>query len=427
VDQFSRQTEFATSQPLHPEDAARRRSLKRKRVFATGLLLAMATIAAATHFVPEPGFWFLLLRAGTEAGVVGGLADWFAVTALFRRPLGLPIPHTAIIPGNKDRIGRTLGRFVERNFLTEEALLPKLREKEIGRHAAEWLARPETAPLIAGSITATLPRLAKSLASPELHGFVQTLLKEELRQADIAPVIGRVVHALFASGEADTLFERVAGILLDRLERNRDEIDRLITERSRWWIPKAIDRKLARAIVDGVSDVLQGLRDPDSETRAKFRAALLGFIDEMLNSDEQRRHINDVKNRILEHPDFQAWLGSVASELSDLIVADAERPDSRIAAALEKAVRILGSSLAKDAAMQAYLDQLVERFAVSLIGWREQIGNFIAEVVKTWDARTVSDRLELVVGGDLQYIRINGTLVGGLAGCLIFLLTRLLP
>src|SRR5262245_46897367 len=163
-------------------DEAARKRLRRNRILATTMLAGMGVVFVATRMVPGPGFVTLLIQSGAEAGMVGGIADWFAVTALFRRPLRLPIPHTAIIPNNKDRIGRAIGRFVERNFLTPDVLLPKVRQMTLGQRIAAWLAAPATAPLIARSITAMLPYLIHSLRNPDLGEFLQRTLGEQLRQ-----------------------------------------------------------------------------------------------------------------------------------------------------------------------------------------------------------------------------------------------------
>ncbi|WP_407175045.1 DUF445 domain-containing protein [Bradyrhizobium sp. STM 3562] len=379
-----------------------------------------------TRLVPEPGFGTLLIRSGAEAGMVGGLADWFAVTALFRRPLGLPIPHTAIIPNNKDRIGRTIGRFIERNFLTTDVLLPKLREMHVGARFAAWLAAPSTAPLVAHSITAMLPYLIHSLRSPDLGEFLQRILSDQFRQADFAPMIGRGLRVLTGSQEANILFERVSELASGWLEKNRDQIDKLVADRSRWWIPKAIDRRIAAAIVNGITELLNGLSRPESEVSSRFREALTSAIDEMINSAEQREKINEGMRRLLAHPETQDWVRSVWNEICQATLDDLARPSSRLRVALEKPVSIVAEALGADAAMQRHIDEVVEDLSDSVIAWRSEIGSFFAEVVRNWDTRTLSDRLELVVGSDLQYIRMNGTIVGACAGCLIFMVTWLL-
>jgi uncharacterized membrane-anchored protein YjiN (DUF445 family) len=401
-------------------DEAARKKLRRNRILATTMLAGMGVVFVATRMIPDPGFVTLLIRSGAEAGMVGGVADWFAIAALFRRPLRLPIPHTAIIPNNKDRIGRTIGRFVERNFLTPDVLLPKVRQMTLGQRIAVWLAAPATAPLIARSITAMLPYLIHSLQNPDLGEFLQRTLGEQLRQADFAPMIGHAIRILTASGEADVLFERVIEIATQWIEKNRRQIDTLVSERSRWWIPKAIDRRIADALVSGTLELLNGLRKPNSEARTKFREALAGIVNELLNSPEQRERFNSGMKRLLAHSEAQAWLRSIWNELCQAALDDLAQPSSRLRLALEKPVSIVAQALATDEVMQRHIDQAVEHLAQSLIVWRGEIGSFIAEVVRSWDTRTFSDRLELVVGSDLQYIRMNGTIVGACAGCLIF-------
>jgi uncharacterized membrane-anchored protein YjiN (DUF445 family) len=407
-------------------DALRRRRLTRNRVLATSMLAAMGAVFATTHLVAEPGFLTLLTRAGTEAGMVGGVADWFAVTALFRHPLGLPIPHTAIIPTNKDRIGRTLGRFVESNFLTPEVLLPKLRQLQVGRQVAEWLAAPASARLISRSVTSVLPRLIAALRSPDLHDFLQRAFGDAFSRLDVAPAIAHAVRVLTASGEADVLFDRALGVAIRWIGDNRGELDEIIRQRSRWWIPKAIDRRIAAAILDALADLLTDLQDHGSDARTKFRAALEGVVADLLNSPAQRAQVNDAARRLLAHADMRAWLASVWTELCDAANSDLAQPEPRLAAALERPLALVARTLAADAVMQQHIDDAVEQIALAFIGWRAEIGTFIAEVVRNWDARTLVERLELVVGSDLQYIRMNGTIVGACVGCLIFIATRAL-
>jgi uncharacterized membrane-anchored protein YjiN (DUF445 family) len=401
-------------------DAAARKRLRHNRILATTMLAGMGVIFVATRTVAQPGFTTLLVQSAAEAGMVGGLADWFAVTALFRHPLGLPIPHTAIIPNNKDRIGRTIGRFVERNFLTPDVLLPKLRGMQVGQRIAAWLAAPDTAPLLARSMTTMLPYLIHSLRNPDLGEFLQRTVGEQLRQADFAPMTRRGIRILLTSGEADILFERIAEVATGWLEKNRGRIDKMVSERSRWWIPKAIDRQIAGALVSGMLELLGDLRKPNSEAHSKFRNALVGIADELLNSPEQRERINAGMRRLFANSEAQAWLRSVWNELCQSALDDLAQPSSRLRLALEKPISIVAHALATDEVMQRHIDEVLEHLAQSLIAWRGEIGSFIAEVVRSWDTRTLSDRLELVVGSDLQYIRMNGTIVGACAGSLIF-------
>ena len=404
------------------EEAARLR-IRRSRNLATGLLLIMVAVFVGTWLAPNPGFGVALLRAASEAGIVGGLADWFAVTALFRHPLGLPIPHTAILPANKDRIGRALGAFVERSFLTEAVLLPRLRAAEPGKRLATWLSSSENVGLVVEPLVAAMPQIVGILENPELRKFLNQALGEQLRALNIAPIVGRVLAILTRSGEADALFERVIDLARMWLDDNREEIDGLVEERSRWWIPKAIDRRIARAIMDGLSELLESLHDPQSDARKKLGDGFVRLITDLIRSPERRKELNEARNRLLQHPEVQAWLNAVWSEVSKGLRADVASPSSRTREVLEKAIVSLGEALAADEVMQEKIDQYAERSAVRVIGFRGEIARFMAEVVRGWDAQTLAARLELVIGSDLQYIRVNGTIVGALVGCGLFLIT----
>jgi uncharacterized membrane-anchored protein YjiN (DUF445 family) len=400
-----------------------RRALRRNRLLATGLLVVAAALFFATRFVPEPGFWILLLRAGTEAAVVGGLADWFAVTALFRHPLGLPIPHTAILPRSKDRIGAGLGDFVERNFLAPEIIAERLKSLELSRRFARWLATPENARLAADQLAGALPYVVRSLGDPTLQEFVARSFGDQLREMDLAPVLGRLIALFTASEHYDILFDRALEAARRMLALNADRVYLAVDERSRWWIPKALNRRIAQAVVDGIEEVLFELQHPASEGRAQLRDNLETLGTSLIASPERRERFNAAKNSLLEHPDVQAWLIGVWDELRRIVLQDLESPRSRTREAIDTALRSLGETLGRDPEMQARLDGLIEHAALAIVPWRGQLGALIAEVVRGWDARTVTRRLELAIGSDLQYIRMNGTLVGACVGCALYLIS----
>lgn len=423
-DPIIRQTGTGTPQSFSIDpanDQRARKRLRRNRALANSLLASMAAITVGTHFVENPGFATLLIRAGAEAGVVGGLADWFAVTALFRHPLGLPIPHTAIIPHSRDRIAKTIGGFIERHFLTTDVVLAKLKELQLGRRFAIWLGRPATAAAIANIIADALPYVVQSLSSKDLISFAQRTLGEQLREADITPLLARVIEAMAKSGEADVVFNRAVGVAEKLLQENTDRIEMLVQERSRWWIPQAVNRKIATALISGVIEVLHNLREPESEAHLKFREALQDLIDRLESSPELQEQVNAAKNRLLEHPDVQAWFGSIWIDLSALLLKDLESPKSKTRRALQGVLMVIGQTLAGDEAMQKHIDSALERFALYVVRFRSEIGSFFSGVVMNWDTRALTDRLELVVGSDLQYIRMNGTIVGAFVGCLLFL------
>jgi uncharacterized membrane-anchored protein YjiN (DUF445 family) len=405
-------------------EARLRRALQRNRALATGMLGGAAAIFLASAAVRAPGFWLGLVRAGAEAALVGGLADWFAVTALFRHPLGLPFPRTAVIPKNKDRIGDGLGDFVERNFLAPELLAAKLAELAPVARVARWLADPAHAEAVAQRVAETLPPLLRSLEDRELRLFVARSFQAQLHEAELAPTLGRIVALATRSGPVDALFDRALDAAADLLVRHEDRIYALVAERSRWWIPRTLDRRIAETIFAGIADIIAELRDPASEARRSFRADLETFADGLVHSPDWRRRVAEFKDKLLEQDEVQAWLASVWDELRAIVLADLEAPASRTRAALAQGLASLGLTLERDEGMQRRLHEGLEHVALAVVPWRGRISALIAEVVRGWDARTMAARIELAIGSDLQYIRMNGTLVGAAVGCLLYLIGR---
>ncbi|MFZ0150755.1 MAG: DUF445 domain-containing protein [Xanthobacteraceae bacterium] len=407
---------------LSPVDEVQvRRTLRRNRLLATGLLALMVVIAFGTRFAPSSAWLVQLIRAGAEAGIIGGLADWFAITVLFRHPFGIPLPHTAILPNNKDRIGRSLGSFVERNFLVPEVILPKMHQADLTGKIAAWLALPETAPVVADWIITLLKRLLAASHSSQINEFVQHTVGQQLRTLDLAPLLGRLIEVLTTSKESDILFEKVVETAESWIMANRTQIDEMVEQRSRWWIPKTIDRRIAAAIVDGTIDVLHRLRQCDSEVRVQFRTGVASLVDNLMTSPEQRDKIQRLKNLLLDDPEVGGWIASAWDGLSHRLMQELSDPRSNARATIHFVVLALAQSMQEDAFIRSRIDAVIERLVIQLFQWRGEIGLLIAEVVRNWDARTVSDRLELVLGSDLQYIRINGTIVGALVGCAIYL------
>ena len=398
-----------------------RRALRRNRLLATGLLAIMILIAISTRFAPSSGWLVQLVRAGAEAGIIGGLADWFAITVLFRHPFGIPLPHTAILPNNKDRIGRSLGSFVERNFLVPQVILPKMRQADLTGKIAGWLALPDTAPMVADWIISLLKRLLEATDSAQINELIQHTVGQQLRTFDLALPLGRVIEVLTNSEESDILFEKVVETAESWMMANRTQIDDMVERRSRWWIPKTIDRRIAAAIVDGTLDILHQLRQRDSEVRMQFRTGVATLTDNLTRATEQREKIQRLKNRLLDDPEVAAWLAAAWNRLSHQLMQEFSDPRSNARATIHSVVLAVAHAMQEDVFVRTRIDTVTQRLVMQLFQWRGEIGLLIAEVVRNWDARTVSDRLELVLGSDLQYIRINGTIVGAFVGCVIYL------
>ncbi|WP_208539096.1 DUF445 domain-containing protein [Algihabitans albus] len=412
------------SDPLFLPDT-RAAELRRYRWVATLLLVLMACVFLSTKMVEDPSFWILLIRAGAEAAMVGGLADWFAVTALFRRPLGLPIPHTAVIPANKDRIGAGLGLFVERNFLDPDLVTAKLRSLAPARRVGTWLSEAEQAEKLAGRLAASVPALVESLSDREVRSFLARALDRQLGSIDLSALLGRGLDILRESDRHHDLFDQIVRAARQYLLDHQGRIFEAVEDRSRWWVPRGIDRRMAKALIGGVAELLEELLQRDHPVRRQFEASLDRLTRDLREDPARRAQVAAIQAELLSNPRTQAYLGEVWGELRAILLRDAAAGrDSLLLKALAGALQSLGKGLLADSEMQARLDRGIEDATKSwILPWRHEIGHFIAEVVKSWDGRTVADRVETAVGRDLQYIRINGTLVGGLVGIAIFLLS----
>jgi len=397
--------------------------LRQSRAVATGMLAIAAIIFAATLAAPEPNAWVLLVRSVAEAAVVGGLADWFAVTALFRRPLHLPIPHTAIVPANKDRIGEGLARFLDQHFLTRELLIAELRALRVSERLAAWLADRRNAAALAGEIAKALPFVLRAVDDSQIKAFLGRALGAQLRNAAVGPLAAQLVRALTAAGYHEAVLDRLLDYARAFLARNEDRLLETVAERKRSWIPRAINREIARAMLRGAAELIDDLRQPDGAARRSLLAAIDEMTAELANASEQSNASS--RATVLKQPELQAWIAASWDKVRDLALADLAAPSSRLRRALALAIASIGETLSTDAAMRARLDAMFEAVLAEALPWRGELIRFVAEVVRKWEPKGFSDRIEMAVGSDLQYIRMNGTIVGGLVGGGLFLLSLL--
>lgn len=394
--------------------------LRRMRIIATGLLVLMFVVFVAARWA-EPGLPAVsFIRAFAEAAMVGAFADWFAVVALFRRPFGLPIPHTAIIPRNKDRIGESLGRFIAGNFLDPAEVEHKLASVDVAGKVSHWLAERDNCAFLAGRIAAAVPAVADAVGDEHVKGFLREAALRSLRSIEVAPLLARVLSALVAHRHHQALFDHAIDSAGRFLIANDDLIRRKVADKSAKWVPRWVDDKMAAKILAGIEETLIEMRDPDHPWRDEFNASVERFIGEVAGSPEWREKGRAIRDEILANGVLLGYLDSLWSETRGRLMADVGREDGMLRQGLEQALVSLGTRLAEDADMRAVLNHWVLRAAMrTVVPNRGQIGGFIAGVVARWDAKTVAEKLELQVGKDLQYIRINGTLVGGLAGVAI--------
>ncbi len=401
--------------------------LKKIRGLATGLLVAMAVLFVISRLL-QPRYPALsFVSAIAEAAMVGARADWFAVTALFRHPLGLPIPHTAIIPRNKDRIGDSLSDFLEHNFITQEVIREELRRIDFAGAVATWLSQSENSRAVSRQIVRSIPALLRVIEDDDVRHFMQSRLTAALENAKFAPVVAEVLSVLVASKHHYAFFDRLVGMAAHALDQNKDYIRWKIHENSPRWLPKAIDDKFYQRLLTALQSTLDEMRDEDSEWRLRFQHLTDDFIAQLRTSPEYEVKLAAVLSEVLGHPTVRNYAVEVWHDIKSRLEADIASPDSQLAAKLDHGLRSFGNELLRDAKVQKKLNQWIRIFATeTIVGRRETIADLVARVIRKWDADTMSRKLELHVGRDLQYIRINGTLVGGLVGLVLHAISLML-
>ena len=394
----------------------------RQHLLAGGLLVLVAVLWLLTFVLPVPGWPLALARAGAEAALVGGLADWFAVTALFRHPLGLPIPHTAIIPRRKDELGRGLARFIESNFLAPDLLAAKLRSLGLAKRLAIWLQGPAASAALAARLMALLPWAVDAMRDANVRGFFRTALYQRLRAADAAPLLGRVLAAVTASGQHQQVLDHLVGGVREWLAAQSPAVHEIVDQKSSWWVPRRVDQYIADNLLTGVDEKLAELATPGTPARAELGRRWDEWIDRLQHDPAWAEKLRAALDRLLADPSVQAWLEQAWDDLRHWLADPGEGLQTGLAGAL----RSLGQALANDAAMQARLDARLESVLVEeLAPHRAVIGAFIAETVARWAGRDAAARLEAAVGRDLRFIRINGTVVGALVGMGLWLFSTL--
>jgi uncharacterized membrane-anchored protein YjiN (DUF445 family) len=408
-----------------PTPETRLRDLRRMRLLATALLALMSAIFVATYVTKFEWTWLAYLRAFAEAGMIGACADWFAVVALFRHPLGLPIPHTAIVPHNKERIGGAIGRFISNNFLSPKVLSAKIREVDPAGWMARWLSNPENANLVARRVTTALPQILRALPRDEINAFLARAARNGIEAIPAAPLASKVLSVLWAQGETQALVERAITIAARMLTDNRDRIKVTVTQKSSRFIPKWVDAIVADKIVSGLTQLLEEMRDPAHPWRTELGVAVDKLIDDLATEPEMYARGEAFKAEILHNPVVLQQVNKLWAEIGARFDAHSDSYLNQISDSLEQAVARLGQRMASDEPMHAAINKFMRIAALRIIAPRRaEIGAFITQVVERWDTETLVNRIELQVGRDLQYIRINGTVVGGLVGLIIFTITR---
>ena len=394
------------------------------RIVATSLLVVMAIVfVIAKYLETRVHIHWGFLRAFAEAGMIGGLADWFAVTALFRHPLGIPIPHTAIIPNNKVRIGVTLANFLRGNFLTTKVVAKRIRKLDVAGAMGRFLANPSGGEgRMRSGASRLIGDMLASLDDERLGVEAKKALRAQLQKLDIAPLLGQMLQAAIKEGRHRAVLDGIIGWSAKTLDANEHLIHKMIEERAstimRW---TGLDTRLADAVVKGLHKMLAEMAaDPKHPLRAKGEEGLAKLAADLISDEETQRRVNEWKMELLGNPAIGKWIDGLWQQGREGLLKAARNPDATMAGQLGNALTKLGGSLQSDDMLKRQINRFARR---AIVGTTENYGDnivkLVSDTIEGWDASTITDRVENAVGSDLQFIRINGTLVGGMVGLII--------
>jgi uncharacterized membrane-anchored protein YjiN (DUF445 family) len=392
--------------------------------WATGLLVAATIVFLAASLLESRYEWLAIVVATAEASMIGALADWFAVTALFRHPLGIRIPHTAIIPARKDRVGITLGQFVQRNFLNRDVIAQRLTMMRPAERLSAWLMEPDTARSVARQLARGVSAGANVLRDEDVDNLIGNALMERIRQTPVAPLIGRFLALLTADNRHQALLDQVIRLTARGLAENQDLIRERVDKETPWWVPGAVDERITRRIVEALDATLKDVNEnPEHPLRQRFDTALDEFIVRLQASPDVILKAERIKDEVLNADAVKQLSGAIWRDAKAAISRYADSPDEVNTEAIERGLRGLGQAIQSDPALKDKIDRWIVEAAIAVIErYQDEVGELIATTVKRWDPIATSRRIELAIGRDLQFIRINGTIVGGLAGMLLYLL-----
>jgi len=399
------------------------------KVVATGLLVVMAAVFFAARAYEPLYPWLGYIKAFAEAAMVGGLADWFAVTALFRHPLGLPIPHTAIIPRNKDRIGEALASFLKENFLIPSVVARRMRNIDVAGATGRFLQTPagEGTRIRAGA-SRLIADIFESLDDERLGGIVKGAIASRIRKTEISPLLGHALASAINEDRHVPMLEAAIRWMARALDANEPLIREMVHKKANWVLKLAgLDAKLADAIIDGLRKLtVEMSTDPAHPVRIRIEEALAQLANDLQARPETRDRVESMKEQLLDNQSVSLWLDALWQKGREAIIRAARNPDAVLAGKLGEILKSMGSTLESDPRIRAALNQFARRAAVGLAAsYGSAIVRLVSDTIRGWDARTVTARLEAAVGRDLQYIRINGTLVGGMVGLVLHVVDAL--
>ena len=412
--------------PGAPPSPERLRGLRRMKTTAAGLLVVAAAVYIVCRTAGDGHGAWGYVQAAAEASMVGGLADWFAVTALFRYPLGIPIPHTAIIPRKKDQIGDALAGFVKDHFLTSEIVAERVAAAQVPRRVGDWLADADHARRVAAELSTAVSGLAATLQDNELRDAVAAFADKRLRELDTGPLLARLLDAVCDSGQHQQVLTTALRGLMKFLDENRAVFRRRVSEESPEWVPDWVDdRVFNKAFTSLQSFLADVIAQSDHELRGAYDRQLRRLAERLRTDPDQIAKVERAKSELLDHPQVREWLSTLWMRGKALVVDGAEDPSSDLRRGVERLVVRAGEVLRDDPHLSGRVEGALQNLARHLVThYGDDLTAVISSTIERWDTDATSRRLELQIGRDLQFIRINGTVVGALAGLAIYTVTQ---
>lgn len=401
--------------------AVREADIRRAKRRATGLLVVVAALFVVVAVTTDDSGGWGYVRAGLEAAMVGGLADWFAVVAIFRHPLGIPVPHTAVIVNRKDSFGATLGAFVQENFLNPETVSERVRAVGPSERASAWVLEEGNPEKLAGYAADLVVRLAEVVKDDELVHVIEREVRERLDDVDVAPLAARLLVVVTDEGRHREVVDSVLRGLDAFLAENEGLLRERFTEESPWWLPEVIDDRIFDRLLTGVRAIIRGDTVGGSdELRERIDAVVAGLVERLEHDDVWRARAEELKNELLDHPALRRLLESMWEDAKTGLRRQATDSGSELRRRLADTAVTLTERFRADPALMARVDETVEKSVAAVVEtFGDEITRLIATTISQWDGEETASRLELLLGRDLQFIRINGTVVGGLAGLVI--------
>ncbi|QPP08662.1 DUF445 domain-containing protein [Streptomyces bathyalis] len=409
-------------------DEERRRGVRRMKTIATAALLLMAVVFVLAKWAQHEGAgtWTGYVAAAAEAGMVGALADWFAVTALFRHPLGLPIPHTAIIPTKKDQFGHTLGEFVGENFLSGDVVRSRLKAVGIAGRLGAWLAQPEHTDRVTSELSTALRGALAVLRDSDVQAVVGEAITRRADAQEIAPGLGSMLERVVADQGHRRVVDLVCGRAAQWLEVHSDSVVEAVTGGAPGWTPRFVDRRVGDRVYRELLRFVTEMRDmPEHPARGAIDRFLTDFATDLRSDPQTRARVERLKSDVLGRGEVQDLISSAWNAVRSMIVAAAEDERSELRVRARASLLSLGQRMASDGRLRGKIDGWIEDAAVYVVTtYRDEVTSLITETVASWDADHTSKKIEAHIGRDLQFIRLNGTVVGSLAGLAIYALVN---